>query len=133
MTFPEKGEKTGVVRSSSMAILPTVTCSGRKLTRRTGSILKPAHCASVGRNVPGGALVASMDSLAIGLTSFGTMTKQSTTSTADTATIASCRHREKERRGGAVVRSAIPAGKAGPVVAGPVEAASPASPRIGLV
>src|SRR5271163_1845282 len=33
-------------------MLPSVTCSERKLNRRTGSILNPAHCSFVGLKVP---------------------------------------------------------------------------------
>src|SRR5262245_13735018 len=32
-------------------MLPSVTCSGRKLRSRAGSILKPAHCSLVGLKV----------------------------------------------------------------------------------
>ena len=110
MTRPEKGENTGVVKSSSIAILPSVTCSGRKLTSRTGSILNPAHCAAVGRNVPGAAFVASAGCSATGLTIFGTMARPSKTSAAAMTTIASCHHSEEERRGGGAIASMTLAG-----------------------
>jgi hypothetical protein len=87
-----------VVRSPSIAMLPSVTCSEGKLTSRTGSILNPAHCSFVGLNVPGAGLAASEDCSATGLMSFGAMLRASPTRAAAAATIASCHRREERRR-----------------------------------
>ena len=52
LTRPEKGEKTGVVVSSLIAILPSVARSSRKATWRTGASLRLDHCVSLGRKAP---------------------------------------------------------------------------------
>src|SRR6516225_10792758 len=125
MTLPEYGEKTGVVRSSSIAILPSVTCSGRKLTSRTGSILNPAHCSFVGLNVPGAGVVTAEECSATGLTSFGATARASTTNAAAAATIASCHHHPRDSRDGDAT-SAVLAGIAGPASVSPDGAATSA-------
>jgi hypothetical protein len=52
LTLPENGEKTGVVVSSLIAILPSVARSSRKATWRTGASLRLDHCVSLGRKEP---------------------------------------------------------------------------------
>ena len=48
VTRPVKGENTWVDRSSSSAILPSVTWEAEKAAFLAWAVLKPAHCASVG-------------------------------------------------------------------------------------
>src|ERR1700736_6151886 len=52
VTRPEYGEKIGVERFWSTAILPSVTSSERNGRCSIGSMVNPAHCAAVGRNAP---------------------------------------------------------------------------------
>src|SRR5215471_18508334 len=102
-------------------MLPSVTRSGRNAIVVTVSNLSPAHCAAVGRNVPGAAFADSAVCSAIGLTSFGTTARPSRTSATATATIASCHHRERACRAAPAILVAV-AGTVGCALAGDAEA-----------
>src|ERR1700730_9571525 len=65
VTRPEYGEKIGVERFSSTAILPSVTSSERNGRSPIGSMVNPANCAAVGRNAPAGGLDWVDDSIPV--------------------------------------------------------------------